>query len=191
MNKIILRTALITIAALAIAAAAVFSLWLVCSPSTMADSCERTGNYSLAATCAELNFKYTKKMDDLARCVEDSILSGKDKLIVKYGEKMTEDEKLFAKFCEEKDRFISGTDYAQYALGYRIYLCGHLAVSEYRTGNFDKGLAVAKLGGTRSYNKLIIEIITNGTKDEARKVLQAWDDPDEDLAKLLNDFINN
>ena len=71
MNKIILKTALITLASLIVASLMVFSLWILCSPQSMASACEKTGNYSFAVTCADLRFKYTKNVDDLARCVED------------------------------------------------------------------------------------------------------------------------
>lgn len=85
MNKLVIRTALITVAILAFSALAVFSLWILCSPQTMASACERTGNYPFAVTCADLRYKYTKNVGDLARCAEDGILSGKDGLIVRYG----------------------------------------------------------------------------------------------------------
>ena len=84
MNKLILKTALITLATLVLAGLLVFSLWILCAPQTMATSCEKTGNYSFAVTCADLRYKYTKDIKDLARCAEDGIISGKDKHILKY-----------------------------------------------------------------------------------------------------------
>lgn len=84
MNKIIFKTALVTLGALVAAAVAVFSLWILISPQTMASYCEKTGNYSFAVTCADLRYKYTKDVKDLARCAQDGIASGKDALIVKY-----------------------------------------------------------------------------------------------------------
>ena len=45
-------------------------------------------------------------------------------------------------------------------------------------------------GGAQAFTKLVIEIIENGTKDDAREVLNGLDGSDEKLIKLLNEFIN-
>lgn len=186
MNKVILKTALVTVASLALAALLVFSLWILISPQTMAASCEKTGNYSFAVTCADLRYKYTKDVSDLARCAQDSISAKNDNLIVKYGEMLVADEG-FENLCAEKDKAIADTKYGEYATGYKSYICGNLAAAQYRTDSFDKAFETAKNAG--SFSKLAIEIIERGTKEEAQKVIEALDGSDGDLTKLLEEFI--
>lgn len=187
MNKVILKTALLTLAVLAFAAALVFSLWILISPQTMASSCEKTGNYAFAVTCADLRYKYTKNVDDLARCAQDSISAKNDSLIVKYGEQLIADGG-FEDLCTRKDAIIAGTEYGAYASGYKGYICGSLAAAQYLTGNTDKAVATAEKYA--SYNKLVIEIYNKKDKDAAGKVLTALDGSDQDLSKLLEQIIS-
>lgn len=187
MNKVILKTALLTLVTLAFAAALVFSLWLLVSPQTMASSCEKTGNYSFAVTCADLRYKYTKNVDDLARCVQDSILAKNDSLIVKYGEPLVADEG-FEGLCARKNELVADTEYGSYAADYKGYICGSLAAAQYRTDSVDKAVATAEKYG--SYTKLVIAIYENKDKDAAGKVLTALDGSDEDLSKLLEQIIS-
>lgn len=188
MNKLILKTALITLATFALAALAVFSLWILISPQTMADACEKTGNYSFAVNCADLRYKYTGKTADLARCAEDSILSGKDNLIVKYGEMLISDEG-FDELCTRRDDEVVDIGfYLDAEVRFKVYICANLSAAQYRMGSLDNAIKTAETGG--SFTKLIIEIIENGTKSDAEKVLEALDGSDENLIKLLEEFIN-
>ncbi len=188
MNKLVIRTALITVAILAFSALAVFSLWILCSPQTMASACERTGNYPFAATCADLRYKYTKNVGDLARCAEDGILSGKDGLIVRYGGLLIAD-KDFDSLCAKKDEALKDGQYGGYTADYKSYICGHLSAAQYRKGDFSEALKSAEFGD--SYNKLVLEIVTGGTKAEAGKVLEKLEGSGNSLIPLLNNFINN
>lgn len=175
MNKLILKTALITLAALIVASLMVFSLWILCSPQSMASACEKTGNYSFAVMCADLRFKYTKNADDLARCAEDGILSGKDKHIISYGEKLVLHED-YNTVCERKDKKLSESEYGNYTLSYNSYIRGHLAAAQYRAGETDKAIETAAGGGSRSFNKLVIEIAEKQDAQGAQKVLKAFED---------------
>lgn len=187
MNKVILKTALLTLAVLAFAAALVFSLWILISPQTMASSCEKTGNYSFAVTCADLRYKYTKNVDDLARCAQDSISAKNDSLIVKYGEQLIADEG-FDGLCTRNDEKFANSEYGAYAKDYKGYICGNLAAAQYRTGSTDKAVATAEKYA--SYNKLVIEIYNKKDKEAAQKVLSSLDGSNEDLSKLLEQIIS-
>lgn len=152
----------------------------------MASACEKTGNYSFAVTCAELRYKYTKKTSDLARCAEDGILSKKDKLIVKYGEKLTARED-FLSLCESKDEsFLSG-------YGYRHYICASLSAAQYRNGDFNKAVATASSAGSLSFSKLVIEVVENGTKEQAQTLVNSLADFNDtnaqNLTVILNQFL--
>lgn len=187
MNKIIFKTALVTLGTLVAAAVAIFSLWILISPQTMATSCEKTGNYSFAVTCADLRYKYTKDVKDLARCAQDSIVSGKDALILKYCGRLIEDDG-FDTLCKAVDESIMSTEFGKYAKDYKGYICGNLAAAQYRSGDLDKALKTAESG--KSFVKLVLAIIENGTADEADKTLAALGDSDENLKKLLEEFKN-
>lgn len=185
MNKVILKSAIITVASIVLAALFVFSLWILISPQTMASACENTGNYSFAVTCANLRYKYTNDVYDLARCAQDSILAKKDNLVVEYCEKLVEDSK-FEEVCTTKDEYISSTDYGEYASGYKKYIFANLSRSQYRTGNLDGAITSAQKGA--SFSKLVLEIIEKEDIQSASKVLSILKDYDEDLYKLLEKF---
>lgn len=119
MKEVVLKTALKTLLAVIIALVLAFGIASLAFPGGMADICENTGNYSMATGYGSLAYKYSGKVEDLARCAEDSIFAKKDKNIVKYcGELLG--HKDFERFSEEK----SGTikvggiefpfDYTQY-----------------------------------------------------------------------------
>lgn len=178
MNKVVLKTALITIAALAAAALIVFAMWLVISPQTMATSCEKTGNYSFAVTCADLRYKYTGDISDLARCAEDGILSGKDEHILNYCEKLTTHEE-FGKICAVKDEALSGGIYGEHTGEYKAYIFGNLAAAQYRAGDTDKAVASSKAGGELAYLKPVIEISERADKLAAEKFLTALENEEK------------
>lgn len=167
MNKVIYKSALLSLATLAVAALLVFSLWILCSPQTMATACEKTGNYSFAVNCAELKFKYTKDAYDLSRVVEDGILSGRDKYTVKYGLKLIESDK-FDEVCKEKDKNLS--EISQYTVNYRGYVCGHVAAAQYRADDLEGAVETAKTGGAQSFVKLVLEIAERQDKASAQAV---------------------
>lgn len=190
MKKLIIKTALITISVLIIASLTVFSLWLVGSPQTMATSCEKTGNYSFAVTCAGLRYKYTKDVYDLARCVDNAILSGKDNLICEHGEKLLSDGK-FDEVCTAKDGAIPENT-AGVPFGYKAYVCGHIAVAEYRLGDIDKAVKTALTGGENSFPKLVIEVSSNGDRTSANAVLSALETLEQtEETKALSQILKN
>lgn len=105
--------------AVIIALVLAFGIASLAFPGGMADICENTGNYSMAVGYSSLAYKYYGKIEDLARCAEDSIFAKKDKNIVKYCGELLEHED-FGKFSEEKSGTIkvSGVelpfDYTKY-----------------------------------------------------------------------------
>ena len=123
MNKIILKTALKTLLALIIIFAVVFGALSIGYPSGMADFFEKSGNYSFAAGYASLNYRYTGKTEDLARCVNDYIMAENDRNIIHFGGRLIEANG-FDELCEsESDRL---------GLDYRQFVYGSIACSKYR-----------------------------------------------------------
>ncbi|MDE5943143.1 MAG: hypothetical protein K2H30_02930 [Clostridia bacterium] len=158
-KKIILISALEGLAALALAALLVFSLWILCSPQTMATASEKTGNYSFAVTCADLRYQYTKKTEDLARCVQDSILCGNDEKIVKYGES-----------------FLTKADFEEVCLSrgenFKIYVCGNIALAQYNIKTLEKAISTCETGGELSFIKLTVAVVEKGSAEQ-RQALKA------------------
>jgi len=176
-KKVILISALETLAAVALAALLVFSIWILCAPHTMATAAEKTGNYSFAVTCADLKYKYTNDVDDLARCAEDSILSGKDKNIVKYGEKLLSHDK-FDGLNAEKN--------AKLSYDYKSYICGNVAAAQYRRGDLQKAIATANLADTEdAFIKLTLCVRECGSEQEKAELYTAIKDKYQNLANIL------
>ena len=166
MKNIVLKSALFAVAALALAALLTFSLWILCSPQTMATASERAGNYSFAVTCADLRFKYTNDSSDLARCAEDAILSGKDKHILEYGEKLISRTD-FDEVCTNRNEKLSQGEYGQYTADYKSYICGNVAASEYRGGRLQTAVETAgKAQSETAFIKLTLEVAAKGTDAE-------------------------
>ena len=187
MTKVILKNALITVAMLVAAALIVFSGGLLISPQSMASACENTGNYAFAVTCADLRYKRTKNVDDLARCAQDSILSGKDKLIVKYCTMLVNDEG-FESLCQTKDEYMASTEYGEYAAGYNRYIYTNLSVAQYHTGNLNQAIDSAKSG--KSFSKLVVAIIEKQDVEAAKEVVDAIDESNQELDKNNQDLFD-
>ena len=170
MKNVILKASLITLGALAAAGILIFSLWILIAPQSMATVSEKLGNYNFAVTCANLKYKYSGDTEDLARCAEDSILSGEDKLIIKYCEKLI-DKDDFDELCRIRDEELSRTAYGIYATKYNTYIIGNLAAAQYRAGNLEKAVRTADKGDeVRCFRNLVIEIRLHGSADDAAYV---------------------
>lgn len=165
MKKVVLKAALVTVGALAAIGILVFSLWILISPQSMAAVSEKLGNYSFAVTCADLKYKYSDKTEDLARCAEDSILSGDDKLVVKYcGQLIEKDD--FEAVCIEKNTQLGLTAFGVYAVDYESYVLGSLALSQYRSGDLEKAVATCERGEYQCFNRLVIAVVESGSEKD-------------------------
>jgi hypothetical protein len=137
----------------------------------MATFTEGIGNYSLAVKYTSLRYTYTGDKYDLARCVEDSILSEKDEYIVEYGEKLIALED-FDEVCAYKEE--------QYKIeNYREYLYGKVASSLYGTGDLEGAITLAEnengLTSFASGNPLMalaVRIITDHDKESASVMIE-------------------
>lgn len=101
MKKVVFKTALKTLLTVIIALLIAFGIASLGFPGSMASLCEKAGNYSLAAGYSSLSYTYSKDIDDLARCAEDSILSKSDGKIIKYCGKLLNHDG-FDELCKRK-----------------------------------------------------------------------------------------
>lgn len=147
MKNIVSKTALKTVIALIVVIIAAFGVACFGFPQHMATFFEGAGNYSAASSFASLAYTYSGDYNDLARCVDYSILSGDDEKIVKYVTMMA-GNKRFEEYCEERDEITRNklensnveikTDYS-----YKQYVIGNLACSQYAMGDSDLAIETA------------------------------------------------
>lgn len=147
MKKIIIKTALSTLGIVAGCAVIVFAILSLGFPGTLCGWCEQLGNYGFAVRYASLYYSYTGDVADLARCVEDSILSENDGDITEYCAKLVDDEE-FESYCALRDEEINGSiagddDFQDITFSYRQYVYGWLAGAHYRGGNTELALGCA------------------------------------------------
>ncbi|MGN0814351.1 MAG: hypothetical protein ACI4MH_03875 [Candidatus Coproplasma sp.] len=176
MEKIIVKTAVkaaLIIVGLLLAAFCVLNLAF---PQHVATFTENIGNYTLAVKYASLRYTYTGDVYDLARCVEDSILSEKDEYILQYGEELIESENYAEVVDYKNSQVLSGV------MDYDSFLCGKVASSKYVLGDFDGALEIAKKSnGTQSFKKgnavaaLSVEVRAQRDVQAANKLLGALD----------------
>lgn len=142
MFKVIFKTAVKAVFIVAILALIVFGVLSLGFPGTMADLCERTGNYSMATGYASLNYTYSGNVNDLNRCFADSVYAKNDNDIVKFGDKLCADEK-FAEVCEINSKTVETAGGTIVEIDYRQYVYGNLACAKYRKGDKEGAVSVA------------------------------------------------
>jgi hypothetical protein len=175
LEKIVVKTAVKT--ALIVILILLISIGVInfAFPQHVATFAERIGNYQLAVKYTNLRYSYTGDEYDLARLVDDCILSDKDEYIVTYGEKLIDDEG-FDEVCEYKNELLKeyiDVDYGQ-------YVAGKVAVSKYNLGDFDGALKLAlRINGSLSFKAnnavlaLSAKVIENKDRESAVKVVSA------------------
>lgn len=181
MKNIISKTAFKTILVVLIAAVLAFGVASLGFPQHMATFFENTGNYRFATGYASLAYTYSGTFDNLARCVDDSILSGSDSNIVNFASRMVQDDR-FDEYCEERDKIIAETlsknnVTASTNYSYKQYIMGNLACSMYVLDDADGALEIAKTAvkgvGFPSNNALVMlaqRAVTNSDEDMKNKL---------------------
>lgn len=136
MEKLVVKTAVKTVLIILGIFVAVFAIFNFAFPQHMASATESLGNYDLAVKYASLRYYYTKDVDDLARCFDDSVLLGNDEYILEYGQNLVE-HKEYDEVCKRKNaQYGGGFDY-----DYRV--SSKLAISLYNTGKTEEGINYA------------------------------------------------
>ncbi|MBD5584767.1 MAG: hypothetical protein HDQ88_06775 [Clostridia bacterium] len=173
MLNIVIKTALKTLLGVIIALLVAFAIASLGFPASMATLFENWGDYSTATGYASLNYSYTKKPDDLARCVQDSIISKNDNDIIKYGEQFIE-LKEFDEVCARKSE--------EYKLSFNQLVYGNLACAKYRQGYKETALKYAKDGYAKvkeegfipgnAIAQLSVQVAEKSDKATAEKLLE-------------------
>lgn len=132
MKQIIIKSALATLGIVAGCAAIVFAVLSFGFPGTLCGWCEQLGNYGFAVKYASLCYSYTDDIADLARCAEDSVLSGKDGYIIEYCTMLVDDDD-FDEYCSLRDEELAELP----SFSYRQYIYGQAACAVYRGGDLE------------------------------------------------------
>lgn len=103
----------------------------------MATMFENMGNYSFATGYASLRHMYTQNVEDLARCVDDSIMSRNNRNIITFCTRFTGDDD-FEEYCQKR----SAGGEADY--DYKQYVLGNLASAKYAEGDKEGALSDAR-----------------------------------------------
>ena len=164
-SKTAVKTVLIVISALILA----FTTASLAFPQHMATLFENMGAYSFATGYAGLAYKYSGTVQNLARCVDDSILAEDDANVINYGEKLVSHEG-FADYAKERTE-ASGVDYYHFAYSY-------IACAKYSRGKKDEALQTAKSAMqnvpdfpvNNALAALAIKSVENSDKEFAEKV---------------------
>lgn len=188
--KTAVKTALIILGVLAVA----FAIFNVACPQHVATFLESVGSYGMAVKYADLRYTYTGDGYDLARCFDDSMLSGDDEDIVTYGEELVAHGD-FDGVCERKDGQFGG----YFSYRHRVYSA--LASSYYSLGENDKAIAYAvEDNGTDSFarsNSLmaladrVIKVRDLSTAEKLIAELKKISPTEEDDIKNLNDVLES
>lgn len=175
MFKIIAKTALKVLVAVIIALIIAFAVASLGFPKSMAGFFEKQGAYSFAGGYASLQYGYSGKTEDLARCVQDYVLAENDKNTVKFGDKLAA--------AEDFDGF-SESETARLGFDYKQYICGKIACAKYRNGDKDGALVFAKTAveesGRFAKNNALVQL-----------VLEIYGADDADAARAAKPVLEN
>lgn len=145
MNNVIVKTALKTLLALIIAAILAFGIASLGFPSQMATLFENMRAYNFAVGYAGLAYGYSGTAENLARCVDDSILAGDSVNILNYGGELVSRSD-FISYSDSRTASEREKLPAELKNSYDYYniVYGNLVCAKYGAGDREGALATAK-----------------------------------------------
>ncbi len=137
MQKLVLKTALITLASVLVLALLVYGVLSLFVPSAMVSLTDKLGMDGACARYSVSVYEKTGDIDDLAAAVERSYGAERYGDAAEYGVILLERED-FSSYCERRENAMAGQkyDYAQFAAGI-------VSVSLYYDGQTDAAVKVA------------------------------------------------
>lgn len=171
MKNIVTKTAFKMILVVIIAIALVFATASLGFPQHMATMFENMGVYSFATGYAGLAYKYSRTVENLARCVDDSIFADDEANVINYGDKLVAHID-FKEYCATRTEE-SGIDYYHF-----IY--SNLACAKYTRDDADGAFetaqasmqSVADFPENNAYAALAIRVVKNLDYELAIKLYQ-------------------
>lgn len=170
MNKLVIKTILITLACAVGALAVVFGALCIFAPVTVAGFFDDVGNYSASVFFYEKQYDKTGDIDDLDVLVLKAYGNSDTVRAEEYLEEMIEHED-FEEFC-------SGANGAN--MSDKEYYYGYYALSIAKNGKIDKAISVSKdfvsENGYTKFNPLrtlVSEFLSGATTSEKGKIKAA------------------
>ena len=144
MNNVILKTALKTLLALIMAAVLAFAVASLAFPAHMATLFENMRAYNFAVGYAGLACGYSGTTENLARCLDDSILAGDRVNTVNYGKELVLREG-FLEYSQSRTAAERENLPAELREKYDYYnvVYGNIARAQYENGDKDGALQTA------------------------------------------------
>ena len=157
-DKVILRAALSSLAAVVILIGVmIFSLCYL-FPATMMNITYDLGMDNASITCAKRSYNRTEQVYYIAFATEVAIVSENSEQIAECGKKFVGDnEQLFVEYCNEKNQSMSqgvnGT--------YEQYIFGQICAAEYKLGDTSQAIsdAFAYLHGAFPVNNSVVTLL--------------------------------
>ena len=133
MNKVIIKTAIVTVLSLIVASILAGIGIYAFAPRFAGDCCYELGLKNMATSCYERVYQKTGTYDDLIELVNSAIYAEDDKNVSVYGEELVNRKIEFNAFCEQADfdkefeegsfttydYYVNTTVFAKYYLGYK------------------------------------------------------------------------
>lgn len=170
MKRLVIKTVVITIAAIVVLTTAAYFLTAFISPKTLADGWKSVGNYTFSVKYYEKQYQKTENIEDLANLCIILDVKGDNVRAVKYLKLLTERED-FVKYCENKDAE-GGFKMTTYE-----YYYGRYTVATYWMKGIDSAVDIAKrvFGSNGKYTEnnsfyILLTEVETLSKSEAEKI---------------------
>ena len=167
MKKLVLKTVLITLAAIIATTCALYGALAFFSPKTLAEFWNNAGNYAVSVKYYEKQYEKSGEISDLAGLCAKLDVKNDSAKAVKYLTLFTGSER-FSTFCEQEDKS-SGYKMTSYEYYYGIFTVAH-----YYQNGLSSAITVAKKavnGGYTEYNAFYVLLSEVGlTKDGGNAV---------------------
>ena len=160
-DKVILRTFLTTLTAIAILIASMFLALICIFPQTMMELTYDMGMESSSIYFAEDAYRRTDDVGYIAYATEVAILDDNNTKIVKCGEKLIKD-KNFATYCQKKDEEV------QISTSYEQYVYGQICVAMYKNGKKVEAVerAFALVGNDFPHNNAVVALLVAANSEQ-------------------------
>ena len=181
MKKLVVKTAIITLASLICTLLIAFGALAVCAPNYLGRVFDGTGNHSVAVFFYEKQFEKTGNVDDLNTLVLKLDVKGDSQKAEKYYKKIIEHSD-FESLCQSQNS-------QNGLIGAKDFYVGQYVLSLAYNGKFDEAVAYSKDYIGASYQKhnpfqvLIYNYLTSDKVDQINAVKLALEEVEQGLTE--------
>ena len=181
MKKLVVKTAIITLASLICTLLIAFGALAVCAPNYLGRVFDGTGNHSVAVFFYEKQFEKTGNVDDLNTLVLKLDVKGDSQKAEKYYKKIIEHSD-FERLCQSQNS-------QNGLIGAKDFYVGQYVLSLAYNGKFEEAVAYSKDYIGASYQKnnpfqaLIYNYLTSDKVDQINAVKVALEEVEQGLTE--------